>query len=39
MSAPKHMLSSRNKTNVNFPASKSWLDELILTIYLSMDKS
>ena len=30
--------SLRNKQNVNFQASKSWLEKWILTIYLSMDK-
>ena len=35
---PQHMLSWRNKKNVNFLASKSWLGKWILTIYLSVDK-
>ena len=35
---PQHMFSSRNRKNVNFRASKSWLDKWILTIFLSMDK-
>ena len=33
-----NMFSSCSKKNVNFPAIKSWLDNWILIIYLSMDK-
>ena len=33
-----NMFSLRNKENVNFQASKSWLDMCILTIYLCLDK-
>ena len=34
------MFSSRNKKNVSFRGSKSWLDKPILTInYLSMDSN
>ena len=35
---PQNMFSLRNEKNVNFWASKSWLDKWILDIYLSLDK-
>ena len=35
---PQHMFSMKNKKNVNFRASKSWLEKWILIIYLSVDK-
>ena len=34
----QHLFSSRNKKNVIFWASKSWLEKWISTIYLSVEK-
>ena len=35
---PHHLFSRKNKKDLNFRASESWLDKWILTIYLSVDR-